>query len=157
MWALSNNDSIRGSRIYNLPIEGGLPNLIIRSVGIIFISILSGPEACRFGEWTLMNPITNNYLMMDLTIGFHTPHLMVSKLCFYPIRMLQIPAGIPHLKMMPRILNLDIKIIYKLFEFFAGQRTLNVPSRSLDSKRFAFVSYALIDNKEQLFLSIDLV
>ena len=31
MWALSNNDSIRGSRIYNLPIEGGLPNLITKA------------------------------------------------------------------------------------------------------------------------------
>ena len=54
----------------------------------------------------------------------------------------------PFKKVMLRILNPDIKIIYKLFELFGGQRTLNIPSRSLDSKRFAFVSYALIDNKE---------
>ena len=54
----------------------------------------------------------------------------------------------PFKKVMLRILNPDIKIIYKLFELFGGRRTLNIPARSLDSKRFAFVSYTLIDNKE---------
>ena len=31
MLAISNNDSIIGSRIYILPIEGGLPNLITKA------------------------------------------------------------------------------------------------------------------------------
>ena len=44
-------------------------------------------------------------------------------------------------KVMLRLMDLRSLKIKKLFEFIGGQGTINVPSWSKDSKKFAFVSY----------------
>ncbi|MEM1258479.1 MAG: transporter, partial [Bacteroidota bacterium] len=52
--------------------------------------------------------------------------------------------GSKHPPMKPvalRLYDIKTKEISKLFEFTGGQGTINVPSWSPDSKRFAFVSY----------------
>ena len=47
----------------------------------------------------------------------------------------------PLKEVMLRLMDLKSLKIKKLFEFIGGQGTINVPSWSKDSKKFAFVSY----------------
>jgi TolB protein len=49
----------------------------------------------------------------------------------------------PLKKVMLRLLNLETLYIKELTRFIGGQGTINVPSWSSDSKKFAFVSYML--------------
>jgi TolB protein len=203
MLAISNNDSKIGSRIYTLPIEGGLPNLITKEgssywhgwspdgESLVYCAerggnydiyrincaggeeqrltytegLDDGPDYSFSGRHIYFNSVRTGSMQiwrMDAdgsnqkqlsNDGFNDwfPHPSPdgTKVVFLSyIDAIDPGSHPPFKKVMLRILNPDTKIIYKLFELFGGQGTLNVPSWSPDSKRFAFVSYALIDNKE---------
>lgn len=197
---ISNNDPDLGSRIYVLPIEGGLPKLITEhapsywhgwspdgktlvycaarngNYDVYSISVEGGVEkrltnseglddgpdysfsgrhiyfnSVRTGMmqiWRMEPDGTNQEQLSNdgYNDWFAHPAPDGSAVVFISYLDKIDPGTHPAFKnVMLRMMDPETKEITKLFELFGGQGTLNVSSWSPDSKKFAFVSYELIE------------
>jgi Tol biopolymer transport system component len=200
---ISNTDEKLGSRIYLLPIEGGVPKLITENApsywhgwspdgeqlaycaerngnyDVYSISIAGGQEkrltrsdglddgpdyslsgryiyfnSVRTGKtqiWRMDSDGSDQTQLSDDGYNDWFPHPSPDgkKIVFISYIDEVDPGSHPMMKrVMLRLMDTESREITKLTELIGGQGTINVPSWSPDSKRFAFVSYESMNNEK---------
>ncbi len=143
--------------IYAIPASGGQEIRLTTTPGLD-----DGPEYSPDGEHIYFNSVRTGRMQIwrmrddgssqeQLTNDGHNdwfPHVSPDgeKVVFITYIDPVDPGDHPPFKqVMIRMMDKEGRNIQKLFELFGGQGTINVPSWSPDSKKFAFVSYELID------------
>lgn len=141
--------------IYTISVNGGPENRLTFSQGLD-----DGPEYSPDGQWIYFNSVRTGRMQIwrmksdgseqeQLTFDEYNdwfPHVSPdgNRVVFISYIDKVDPGSHPAWKkVMIRTISPEGGKISKLFELFGGQGTINVPSWSPDSKRFAFVSYEL--------------
>ncbi len=141
--------------IYTISVDGGLEKRLTNSEGLD-----DGPEYSPDGQWIYFNSVRTGRMQVwrmrsdgseqeQLTFDEYNdwfPHISPDgkRVVFISYIDKVDPGSHPAWKkVMIRSISPEGGEVSKLFELFGGQGTINVPSWSPDSKRFAFVSYEL--------------
>ena len=141
--------------IYTISVAGGSEKRLTSTEGLD-----DGPEYSPDGQWIYFNSVRTGLMQIwrmktdgsgqeQLTFDAYNdwfPHISPdgNRVVFISYIDEVDPGSHPAWKkVMIRTISPEGGEITKLFELFGGQGTINVPSWSPDSKRFAFVSYEL--------------
>lgn len=144
--------------IYTISTSGGMEKRLTATDGLD-----DGPEYSPDGQWIYFNSVRTGRMQIwrmkpdgskqeQLTFDEFNdwfPHVSPDgqQVVFISYIDEVDPGSHPAWKnVMLRMISPEGGEITKLFELFGGQGTINVPSWSPDSKRFAFVSYELVSD-----------
>ncbi len=144
--------------IYTIPVTGGEETRLTAAKGLD-----DGPEYTPDGKWIYFNSVRTGHMQIwkmrpdgseqaQVTFDEYNnwfPHFSPDGTQMVFITFDRSVEGHPENKdVMLRIMSMKDGKVVVAAKLFGGQGTINVPSWSPDGKKFAFVSYALVDSEE---------